>query len=340
MLLSLFCGAGGLDLGFERAGFEVGAAFDNRSDSISSYNHNRTVTRGYCRDVTQLTPEMLDELWGGPFEPVGVVGGPPCQSFSMANRTFYEADPRHFLPLAYAKLLKQLNSRKPVNFFVLENVTGLASPQHRHRLRELKAALRDDGFAVSNATLNAVDFRTPQNRTRLFLVGLNVGLFNGLRWRRPRPTTRRGDDITVRGAIGGLEEPVRFLPNLDPGTFPHHRNHWCMRPKSKKFTTEGALVPGNGHHRSFKTLSWSSPSPTVAYGHREVHVHPDCRRRLSVFEALRLQGFPDTYELLGTLSSQITQVSEAVPPALAEAVATSLIDQMKSVVCQQRDLAA
>ena len=72
------------------------------------------------------------------------------------------------------------------------------------------------------------------------------------------------------------------------------------------------------------TLQWDAPSLTVAYGHREVHIHPGCHRRLSVFEAMRLQGFPDDYELVGTLSAQITQVSEAVPPPLAEAVARAV----------------
>jgi DNA (cytosine-5)-methyltransferase 1 len=99
-----------------------------------------------------------------------------------------------------------------------------------------------------------------------------------------------------------------------------------MRPKSRKFTTPGALKPGNGRNRSFKTLDWDRPSLTVAYGHREVHIHPDCHRRLSVYEAMKLQGFPDHYELIGSLSSQIVQVSEAVPPPLAYAVAASVRD--------------
>lgn len=91
-----------------------------------------------------------------------------------------------------------------------------------------------------------------------------------------------------------------------------------------KFSKAGALVPGNGNGRSFKTLHWDRPSLTVAYGHREVHIHPGCHRRLSVFEAMRLQGFPDSYELLGNMSEQYSQVSEAVPPKLAQVVAQSV----------------
>ena len=83
---------------------------------------------------------------------------------------------------------------------------------------------------------------------------------------------------------------------------------------------EGAQRAG----RSFRRLEWDKPSPTVAYGHREIHVHPDGRRRLSIFEAMRLQGFPTDFVLEGTFSSQVEQVSNAVPPPLAEALATAI----------------
>jgi DNA (cytosine-5)-methyltransferase 1 len=97
-----------------------------------------------------------------------------------------------------------------------------------------------------------------------------------------------------------------------------------MTPKSRNFHTPGALIPGTSRGRSFRTLDWEQPSPTVAYGNREVHVHPDGRRRLSVYEALLLQGFPTTYELQGSLSDQVTQVSEAVPPPLGPAIGESV----------------
>ena len=96
-----------------------------------------------------------------------------------------------------------------------------------------------------------------------------------------------------------------------------------MMPKSHKFF-DGSLKEGHTSTRSFKTLAWNKPSVTASYGHREVHVHPEGTRRLSVFEAMKIQGFPRDYVLEGTLSAQIDQVSEAVPPPLAEAVAVSI----------------
>jgi DNA (cytosine-5)-methyltransferase 1 len=323
LLLSLFCGAGGLDLGFEQSEFQIGLALDKKADSVASYNHNRPDGKGHCVDVDDITLEMLDKLHGREFAPDGVIGGPPCQSFSQANRSITETDPRHQLPLVYARLLSMLNARKPVKFFVMENVKGLRSGTHAPRLALFKKALTDAGFHVSEQLLNAADYGTPQNRHRLFLVGINNKLFGNVPWSKPDKTELDMAATNVRSAIGGLPEPVHFTRNAEPDAFPFHRNHWCMAPKAARFS-DGSLKPGCTSHRSFKTLAWDKPSITVAYGHREVHVHPGCRRRLSVYEAMRLQGFPHEYELIGSLSSQIDQVSEAVPPPMAKAVAESI----------------
>jgi DNA (cytosine-5)-methyltransferase 1 len=210
-----------------------------------------------------------------------------------------------------------------VQFFVMENVKGLRSGLHAHRLALFKKALGDAGFHVSEQLLNAADYSTPQNRERLFIVGLNRQLFGRAAWRRPAKAPLAKRNRPLASVLKGLPEPAHFSKNADPGKFPHHRNHWCMAPKSPRFTN-GGLTEGDSSHRSFKVLAWDKPSVTVAYGHREVHVHPGCHRRLSIYEAMRLQGFQHEYELLGSLSSQIDQVSEAVPPPMAEAVARSV----------------
>ena len=331
LLLSLFCGAGGLDLGFEEAGFDVALAFDKKADSVLSYNHNRkgrAKDAAHVADVTALTPEMLDEWHGGRFAPSGVIGGPPCQSFSQANRSWTNGDPRHELPIAFAKLLESLNARSPVEFFVMENVTGLLDDHHSDRLAAIETAFAEAGFPAQKAVLTATDYGTAQMRERLFLVGYNRDLFPDVAWSAPKPTSKEGDVLTVRGKIGDLAEPVHFARGLKPEDFAVHPNHWCMKPKSRRFTEKGMLKEGDGSRRSFKVLPWDGPSFTAAYGNREVHVHPRCHRRLSVFEALLLQGFPKRYELLGSLSSQIAQVSEAVPPPVAQAVAEGVASQL------------
>ncbi|MBU3078864.1 DNA cytosine methyltransferase [Sphingomonas quercus] len=342
MLLSLFCGAGGLDVGFEAREYEVGLAFDLRKDSIASYNHNRKSrpSHGHVGDVSKLTLEKLDELHGSEFAPEGVIGGPPCQSFSRANTVYLDADPRHSLPLAYAKLLGTLNERNPVKFFVMENVTGLLSERHAHRLRRYESAFQEAGFTLNRAVLLATDYSTSQIRERLFLVGFNSDLYGDAKWTPPpKIPTADGRRPDVRQAIGHLPDATYYKRGLTSDRIPHHVNHWCMKPKSAKFTTPGALKPGDGSNRSFKTLAWDKPSPTVAYGHREVHIHPSCTRRLSVYEAMLLQGFPPRYELIGSLSSQIVQISEAVPPPVASAVALSIRTQIAALDCAREPAA-
>jgi len=98
-----------------------------------------------------------------------------------------------------------------------------------------------------------------------------------------------------------------------------------MVPRSDRIF-DGSLKEGEIKGRPFRVLKWDAPSWTVAYGHREVHVHPNTKRRLSVYEAMLLQGFPPEYELCGTLSDQIRLVSDAVPPPLAQGLANSIID--------------
>lgn len=320
-LISLFCGAGGLDLGFEQAGFSVAAAVDRRDFCITSYNHNRTYKTGHVADVTVLSATAIDHLAGRTIAPAGVIGGPPCQSFSRAAHST-DDDHRHELPLEFARILAEFNARAPVEFFAFENVPGLLKDKHADRYKGIVDAFDEAGFAISQALLNASAFGVAQNRPRLILVGFNKTLFPALKWRAPDATTPTA--TPVKDVIKQLPPPAYWTRDLNRASIKLHPNHWCMTPKSKNFRTPGALVPGTSRGRSFRTLDWDQPSPTIAYGNREVHVHPDGKRRLSVFEALLLQGFPSKYELCGSLSDQVTQVSEAVPPPLGQALAESI----------------
>ncbi|NAW67659.1 DNA cytosine methyltransferase, partial [Photobacterium halotolerans] len=177
MILSLFSGAGGLDLGFEREGFKVGLAFDIKSSAIDSYNFNREDSHGFVRDVSKLTLEEIDKLVGYEFKPTGVIGGPPCQSFSVSNVNARSDDARHDLPLAYADLLTQLNNRNPIHFFLFENVLGLKSGKHIEKYHNFIAAFELAGFTIQELTLNAADFGVPQDRKRIFIVGLNEAIY-------------------------------------------------------------------------------------------------------------------------------------------------------------------
>lgn len=319
-LLSLFCGPGGLDEGFRRAGFTTVLAIDNDEECVNTFSENHREAVVKQADISKLSVADLNELLGYEVDPIGVLGGPPCQSFSVSNVYQREDDPRHRLPEAYGDLLRELNTRNPISFFVFENVPGLLGKKHRHRYEDFKDRFSKAGFRVFEKLLDARDYGVPQVRPRIFVVGINRDLFPRASWSPPEP---KRNTPTVRDTIGGLPEPVFNGRGLDPKTFPEHENHWCLVPRSKKFSN-GKLEQGQMHGRSFRTLSWDEPSWTVAYGHREVHVHPEGHRRLSIFEAMLLQTFPREYRLTGNMSAQVRLVSEAVPPLLAQQIAESI----------------
>ncbi len=254
---------------------------------------------------------------------MGVIGGPPCQAFSLGNRNGGARDARANLPEDYAAVLKDLAFEYELDFFVFENVLGLRYKKHAELFSVFKNLFSSAGFSIFEGELDAQDFGVPQVRKRIFVVGFNEKKYPHLDYEFPAATTKR--KRTVEDAIKGLPKPVYFEYGLSSADIPEHPNHWCMKPRSKKFFN-GYLKEGDIKGRPFRVLPWDKPSWTVAYGHREVHIHPSGRRRLSIYEAMLLQGFPSSYELLGTLSDQVRLISDAVPPPVAKALAESILE--------------
>jgi DNA (cytosine-5)-methyltransferase 1 len=313
-----------MDNGFRRERFRVILACDNFDPAVRSYNFNAKRRTARVVDLNTTTPDMIIkfiENRSSPVRPEGVLGGPPCQGFSRGNAQADPQDPRNLLPFRYAEILASLNRRYALKFFVFENVLGLTNPRHVARYRAICRAFQNAGFNLFQGELDAQDFGVAQLRRRLFVVGLNRELFPHTEFQFPSGSR---DRVTVREVIAGLPPPTFFKQDLTPSEIAFHPNHWTMQPKSEKL--RGAS-PTDG--RSFRRLSWDEVSPTVAYGNREIHVHPDGGRRLSVFEAMLLQGFPRSYRLSGNFSQQITQVSNAVPPPLAQALARRLQETIR-----------
>ncbi len=320
LVLSLFSGCGGLDLGFEQAGFEIGLAYDLREPAITSHNHNRRKKSGFVRDVTSIKLGDLDNDHGRKFNPNGVIGGPPCQSFSRGNSSKIENDPRSKMVKKFFDLALRIHrSRNCLDFIVMENVPEVAKADGGCLLKAEIKRLEAEGFDVHTHVYDASKYAVAQTRRRLILVALKRSSLYCV-WSKPSEQKKR---LTVKDVIAGLPKPIYFNQSKTVDIYPVHPNHWCMTPKSKKFT-DGTLTPGRSTGRSFKTLDWDKPSYTASYGHREVKGQPNCTRRLSVYEALLLQGFPKHFVLKGTLSAQLSQVSEAVPPPLAKAIAQSI----------------
>jgi len=320
-IISLFSGAGGLDLGFEQEDLSAIVAYDKMSAAVNTYNHNREGKTAHEADLSSLTAgDIINEI--GRIEsvglPRGVIGGPPCQPFSHSNVHFKENDIRRSLPARYATILKTLNEHYNLDFFVFENVRGISFKRHCREFARFRDLFRSAGFRLFEGLLDAVNFGVPQKRPRVFVVGFNKEKYGERDFIFPEAD---GTPIrTVADTIRGLPEPKFFVRGLAPEDIPHHPNHWTMQPRSEKFR-DGSLKEGQNHGRSFRVLAWDKPSWTVAYGHREIHIHPSGKRRLSIYEAMLLQGFPKEYQLVGTLSEQVYQVSDAVPPPLARALA-------------------
>lgn len=324
-IVSLFCGAGGLDWGFHAEKFKIPVAIDLSEAAVRTHKRNFKATHSVAADLIKLQPRGVHKLVAEHIPAktrIGVIGGPPCQGFSRANTTSQADDPRNQLPKLYLEIVKKLQTTYTVEFVVFENVLGIRDKKHAATYKALKDGLDSLGFDVTEKELCAADFGVPQNRRRIVLSAMRKKQGYG----EVRPIPKEGVK-TVREAIGDLDEPKFFDRKLKPEDIPVHANHWTMRPKSPRFSNpDDDYADG----RSFKRLAWDEPSPTIAFGHREIHVHPDGRRRLSIYEAMLLQGFPEKFILEGNLSEQVEQVSNAVPPPLGQSIAAAVKSALKA----------
>lgn len=319
-IVSLFSGAGGLDLGFKRADFPLIFAVDVSPAAIQTHQRNFKEATSVTADLEDLGPEgVLNHLANllEPGESIGVIGGPPCQGFSRANTGSAANDPRNRLPLLYLQIVESLQREYGVEFVLFENVLGLRDAKHSVTFRSILSKFKEIGLTPDVNEYSALEYGVAQTRSRVIISGFR----NEEVARRFRPEKVTASGLTVRAVIGELPDPAFFARDLEKSDIPHHENHWTMRPVSKRFHQPGGVDRAG---RSFRRLEWDKPSPTVAYGHREIHVHPEGRRRLSIYEAMLLQGFPEEFVLEGTLSAQVEQVSNAVPPPLAESLAKAI----------------
>ncbi|KPY12355.1 putative modification methylase [Pseudomonas savastanoi pv. nerii] len=322
-IVSLFCGAGGLDLGFHEQGFQISLAIDISSAAIKTHKRNFPKTPSFAADLIKLGPEGVFNLVAEniPFgEKIGVIGGPPCQGFSRANTASYAKDPRNKLPNLYVQIVKKLQTQYQVEFVVFENVLGMRDKKHNQTYNTLIKSLSKLKFDITEKELCAIDFGVPQIRKRIILSALRKGAYGSV-----TPLKKEGH-TTIKPLLHLLPEPAYFKRSMVPSDIPYHVNHWTMTPKSVRFLNPETPRPAS---RSFRRLSWDKPSPTVAYGNREIHIHPDGRRRLSIFEAMLLQGFPETFVLEGNFSQQVEQVSNAVPPPMGSSIARAVITAME-----------
>lgn len=333
-VISFFAGCGGLDLGFEQAGFRVVWANESEPSVYDTYVKNHINTKLVLGDICSIKTEEIPYC-------DGFIGGPPCQSWSVAGKQKGLEDARGLLFQTYIDLIK----RKRPKFFLIENVKGLLGEVFKNNFTIFLNELSETGYQVKWSLLDAANFGVPQNRERVFIVGFRNDLH--VDYEFPKACVQK--PISLMQAIGDIKEPPAAYTSqqkLKPN--PIRANHDVL---------ETAFTPF--YHRGNRRRGWHQPSFTIHataenmplhpsspkmmfYGHENWDFQKDKMneyRRLSVRECARIQTFPDNFIFEGTdIKTQYKMIGNAVPPRLSRALAMSISAAFISVNSAHSDL--
>jgi len=351
-VIDLFCGCGGLSEGFKLAGFDIVGGVDFNAAAIKTYNRNFGEGIGVCCDLLSMSQDMIVDTFGDLHDVDVIIGGPPCQGFSSANRYKTEGqDPRNRL---FFEFVKFVDLAKP-KAIVIENVRGIVTMDNGYAKKRIEEIFRQRGYSVTHRILDASDYGVPQKRARNFFVMLKNGVFDF-------DTLRRYSSVvTVKEAIGELydydnNERGSFVLTASPRTEYQKYlratdsivyNHEVRYPAEKvqhriSFVPQGGnwqdvppeLWPSernNRHSSAYKRLDEDLPSVTIDTGNNHSnYFHPLYNRIPTVRESARLQSFPDAFVFEGNRSEQYRQVGNAVPPLLAKAIADRLMEVLSN----------
>lgn len=355
-ILSFFSGGGFMDMGFEQAGFDV--VWTNEFDKTFAELHAAGMTSWRksqgnegrseifnTKSITEVqSKEIISEAFpNGKPEHFGIIGGPPCQDFSMNGSMKGFDGERGKLTVIYFDKVLEL---KPT-FFVMENVTGLTKRKETQEyLRKILERVEVE-YWVDNERLNSLNYGVPQHRERVFFVGVRKCFIDKStidkaslgKW-FPFPISDKYHNAAIKYNWG---EKVPFGCNLKKpeGTPFELCVESCLVPNDEIETTPNAseifalhksvselekIDEGETNRPSFKRLHRFKYSPTACYGNNEVHLHPYLNRRLSVRETLRIQGVSDDYILPRELplTKKFKMIGNGVPVPMATALAVSL----------------
>lgn len=318
-LISLFTGAGGLDLGFRTVGYRELMASDIMQQARTSYLFNNPNVPYLLGDVRQLTIEEIKHQIGKQQVDV-IIGGPPCQGFSnMGNKN--SADPRNYLFESYVRIVNALRPK----LFLFENVKGLCTMFEGRFLRNVIEQFIGIGYNIHYSILDSSEYGVPQKRERVILVGtlLERQFFF------PKPSMDSIGDLKAYGNVGeaidDLADKGEEVPNHI--ALCHSEKvirRYQMIPEGGKLP-KPELLPEDIRRKNFgityTRLDRKSLSPTIVPGNNALPVHPVLNRSLTPREAARIQSFPDSYVFMGDRRSQCIQVGNAVPPLLAAKLA-------------------
>lgn len=319
-LISLFAGAGGLDLGFKKAGFEIVVANEFDKTIWETYEKNHTA-KLIKKDISKISSDVFPNC-------DGIIGGPPCQSWSEAGALKGIDDPRGQLFYEYIRVLKD---KKP-KFFLAENVKGMMAKRHSEAVENIVSQFEDAGYDVFIHLLNASDYGVPQDRKRVFYVGFRKDLNINFEV----PPEKYDYKVTLKDAIYDLKDnviPAKYKnkTNGDNCSFLNHE--YFIGSFSPIFMSRN------------RVRGWNEQAFTVQASGRQCQLHPqapkmvkveknkqefvtgkeDLYRRLSVRECARIQGFPDDFKFYYEgLNDAYKMIGNAVPVNLAYEIAKSI----------------
>ncbi len=369
-IVDLFVGGGGLSEGFKQAGFTVLAANDFDADSANTFKLNNPDVPFLPGPIQKIrTADVLDAGRIQKYQLDVLIGGPPCQAFSVYNHKRGMHDDRSGLFREYIRIVEAMMPR----FVVMENVTGMSSVERGKAVKEIYSSLEKLGYHVEHRVLKAEEFGVPQQRRRIFFIGSRDG--TNINWPKPTHGTSAvplfdlnlKPVVTVWDAIGDLPE-LQILEGLEIVDYTRDPisnyqselrrnatmlfNHVApglaqINIERMKYIPQGGswrdiperLLPAgmkkakrSDHTKRYGRLDPNGLASTILTKcdpHWGAFIHPTQDRTLTVREAARLQSFPDRVQFTGSRSEQFRQVGNAVPPLLARAVAQSVLEMLE-----------
>lgn len=322
-VLSLFSGCGGLDLGFERAGFDIPFANEYDKTIYRTFKINHPRTKLIEGDIRNVPSQVFEEKFDG------IIGGPPCQSWSEAGALKGIDDPRGKLFYEYIRILKD----KQPQFFLAENVSGMLANRHSKAVQNILDLFNEAGYDVSLTLVNAKDYGVAQERKRVFYIGFRKDL--KIKFLFPEGSTKDDDKkIVLKDIIWDLQETA--IPSGE-------KNHHNVDAINNNEYFTGAYSPIFMSRNRVK--DWNEQAFTVQASGRQCQLHPqapkmvkygknDCRfvegkealyRRMTIREIARIQGFPDEFQFVyDNTNDAYKMIGNAVPVNLAYEVAVAI----------------
>lgn len=339
-VIDLFCGCGGLSLGFEQVGYNILMGIDVWEDALKTFKMYHKNSDILCADLSSLLPDEVNQKINGKKVDV-IIGGPPCQGFSIAGKRIVD-DERNKL---YKSFVRMVEYFKPTAF-VMENVPNILSIGEGAVKESIIKDFETLGYTINVQVLLASDYGVPQNRRRAVFVGL----LNGQKFDFPLPSVEHKvtsfealSDLSEGSLVDGTAYPCspqsdyqKYIRQGSIGVFNHDIT--IHNERTKEII---AMVPDGGNYKNLPLelqqtrkvhIAWTrlcstKPSMTIDTGHRH-HFHYKWNRIPTVRESARLQSFPDDFIFQCSKTSQYKQVGNAVPPLMAKAIAQQLSNML------------